>query len=194
MTNLEDALFAAREGADAVGFIFYKKSPRNVSMKTVRKIISALPPFTDAVGVFVNESAEKVNKIAEYCNLDAVQLHGEESPAYCKKIRRKVIKAFRVKDGNSLSRIKSYPASGFLLDAYSEKMPGGTGETFDWKWAKKAKAYGPVILAGGLNPGNVKEAIQETRPYGVDVSSGVEACPGKKDLRKVRAFIKNAKS
>jgi phosphoribosylanthranilate isomerase len=194
MTQLKDAVFAAEQGADAVGFIFYKKSPRSVTMKTAREIISQLPPFVDTVGVFVNETADRVNKIAEYCGLDLVQLHGEESPAFCRKIQRRVIKAFRVKDLQSIKQLEKYPVSGFLLDTFSDDLHGGTGKVFDWNLAHPAKKVGPVILAGGLTPRNIRQAISQVRPYGVDVCSGVEKSPGIKDPEKVRAFLKNISS
>ena len=191
MTQLKDALFAVEQGVDAVGFIFYKKSPRAVTMKTVREIITKLPPLVDTVGVFVNESAERLNKIADYCGLDLVQLHGEESPAFCRKIHRRVIKAFRVKDLQSIKQLEKFPVSGFLLDTFSDDLHGGTGKTFDWNLALPAKKMGPVILAGGLTPRNILQAVRQVRPYGVDVCSGVEKSPGIKDLEKVRAFLKN---
>ena len=194
MTQLKDALFAVEQGVDAVGFIFYKKSPRAVTMKTVREIITKLPPLVDTVGVFVNESAERVNKIADYCGLDLVQLHGEESPAFCRKIRRRVIKAFRVKDLQSIKQLAKFHVSGFLLDTFSDNLHGGTGKTFDWNLALPAKKMGPVILAGGLTPRNILQAVLQVRPYGVDVCSGVEKSPGIKDLEKVRAFLKNIRS
>ena len=192
MTSLKDALVAVEGGADAVGFIFYKKSPRSVTMKTVREIVLELPPFVDTVGVFVDETAEQINKIADYCNLDIIQLHGDESPTYCKKIRRKVIKAFRIKDMQSVKKISNFQVSGFLLDTFSEKLHGGTGKVFDWNLALPAKKFGPVIMAGGLTPNNVQQAVRQIRPYGVDVCSGVESEPGIKDHKKVRAFLKNA--
>ena len=194
MTQLKDALFAVEQGVDAVGFIFYKKSPRAVTMKTVREIITKLPPLVDTVGVFVNESAERLNKIADYCGLDLVQLHGEESPAFCRKIRRRVIKAFRVKDLQSIKQLEKFPVSGFLLDTFSDDLHGGTGKTFDWNLALPAKKMGPVILAGGLTPRNILQAVRQVRPYGVDVCSGVEKSPGIKDLEKVRSFLKNIRS
>ena len=194
MTQLKDALFAVEQGVDAVGFIFYKKSPRAVTMKTVREIITKLPPLVDTVGVFVNESAERLNKIADYCGLDLVQLHGEESPALCRKIHRRVIKAFRVKDLQSIKQLEKFPVSGFLLDTFSDDLHGGTGKTFDWNLALPAKKMGPVILAGGLTPRNILQAVRQVRPYGVDVCSGVEKSPGIKDLEKVRAFLKNIRS
>ena len=193
MTNLSDALSAVNAGADALGFIFYKKSPRSVNMKIVREIVSKLPPFVDAVGVFVNETAENINKIADRCKLDKVQLHGNESPAFCKKIRRRVIKAFRIKDLQSVKQLSRYSVSSFLLDTFSEDDYGGTGKVFDWNLAYPAKKYGPVILAGGLTPDNVRKAIQIVQPYGVDVCSGLESNPGFKDHNKMRTFLTNAK-
>lgn len=189
-TRLKDALLAVECGADAIGFIFYKKSPRYVSVKTAKEICSKLPPFVHRVGVFVNETADNINRIADRCGLDAVQLHGDESPAFCKKIKHRVIKVVRVKDAASLKEMSRYAVDGFLLDTWKEDQWGGTGKVFDWELAARAKKYGPVIIAGGLNPRNVKAAIKKVQPYGVDVSSGVEQSPGKKDPRKVKAFIK----
>lgn len=194
MTQLKDAVYAAKHGADAVGFIFYKKSPRSVTMKAARDMILKLPPFVDTVGVFVNEPVDRVNKVAEYCGLDLVQLHGEESPAYCRKIRRRVIKAFRVKDLQSIKQLEKYSVTGFLLDTFCEDLHGGTGKVFDWNLVHPAKKTGPVILAGGLTPQNIRQAISQTRPYGVDVCSGVEKIPGVKDPEKVRAFLENIRS
>ena len=194
MTNLEDTLLAVKGGADAVGFIFYKKSLRNVSAKTVKTIVAALPPFIETVGVFVNESADRINRIVDSCKLSAVQLHGNESPAFCKKIRRKVIKAVRVKGKDSFDGLSSYKVSAFLLDTCSDQQQGGTGEIFDWRLVSEGKKYGPVILAGGLDPSNVAHAIQKVKPYGVDVCSGVEKIPGIKDPSRLKEFIKAAKS
>ena len=194
MTNLKDVKIAVDGGVDAVGFIFYKKSPRSVTMQAVREIVLELPPFVDSVGVFVNETAEQINKIADHCKLDRVQLHGDESPAFCKKIRRRVIKAIRVKDIQSLKKLSDYPVSSFLLDTFSEDQYGGTGKVFDWNLAYPAKKYGPIILAGGLTPINVRQAIQRIQPYGVDVCSGVESQPGIKDHKKMQAFLKNIKA
>ena len=194
MTNLKDVKVAVDGGVDAVGFIFYKKSPRSVTMQEVREIILELPPFVDSVGVFVNETAEQINKIADHCKLDRVQLHGDESPAFCKKIRRRVIKAIRIKDIQSLKKLSDYPVSSFLLDTFSKDQYGGTGKVFDWNLAYPAKKYGPIILAGGLTPINVHQAIQRIQPYGVDVCSGVESQPGIKDHKKMKAFLKNVKA
>jgi phosphoribosylanthranilate isomerase len=194
MTNLKDVKVAVDGGVDAVGFIFYKKSPRSVTMQVVREIVLELPPFVDSVGVFVNETAEQINKIADHCKLDRVQLHGDESPAFCKKIRRRVIKVIRVKDIQSLKKLSDYPVSSFLLDTFSEDQYGGTGKVFDWNLAYSAKKYGPIILAGGLTPINVRQGIQRIQPYGVDVCSGVESQPGIKDHKKMQAFLKNVKA
>ena len=192
-TSLKDAQIAVESGADAVGFIFYKKSPRCISQSEVKDIISQLPPFIEAVGVFVDENSDKVNRIAEHCRLTAVQLHGEESPAFCRRIKRRVIKALRVQGADSFKGMSNYQVSGFLLDSYSDESKGGTGETFDWNLALRAKKQGPVILAGGLNPYNVYTAIHRVKPYGVDVCSGVEKSPGIKDLIKVDEFIKSVR-
>ena len=194
MTQLKDAAFAVEQGADAVGFIFYNKSPRSVTMKAARDIILKLPPLVDTVGVFVNESVDRINKVANYCGLDLVQLHGEESPVFCRKIQRRVIKAFRVKDLQSIKQLEKYSVSGYLLDTFSDNLHGGTGKIFDWNLALPAKKMGPVILAGGLTARNILQAIRQARPYGVDVCSGVEKLPGVKDPEKVRAFLKNIRS
>ena len=127
MTQLKDAAFAVKQGADAICFIFYNKSPRSVTMKTARDIILKLPPLVDTVGVFVNESVDRINKVANYCGLDLVQLHGEESPAFCRKIQRRVIKAFRIKDLQSVKQLEKYSVSGYLLDTFSDNLHGGTG-------------------------------------------------------------------
>jgi phosphoribosylanthranilate isomerase len=192
-TNLKDALFAVDSGADAIGFIFYKKSPRYILQKDAKDIVAKLPPFVETVGVFVNETSDKVNRIAEQCKLTAIQLHGDESPAFCRRIKRRVIKAYRVKDTNSFKGMADYDVSGFLLDSYNDESKGGTGKTFDWNLALRAKKQGPIILAGGLNPYNVYTAIHRVKPYGVDVCSGVEKSPGIKDSVKIDEFIKSVR-
>ena len=192
-TNLKDAMFAVDSGADAIGFIFFKKSPRHISQKEVKDIVAQLPPFIEAVGVFVNETSDKINRVTEQCRLTAVQLHGEESPAFCRRIKRRVIKTFRVKDAHSFKGISKYDVSGFLLDSYTDENRGGTGKVFDWNLALRAKKQGPVILAGGLNPYNVYTAIHRVKPFGVDVCSGVERSPGIKDLMKIDEFIKSVR-
>ncbi|HEX9284804.1 MAG TPA: phosphoribosylanthranilate isomerase [Nitrospirales bacterium] len=193
-TNLDDTMAAVQAGADAVGFVFYKKSPRAVEPKMAAEIISRLPPFVVPVGVFVNEELGTVRRILKDCNIPLAQLHGDESPQYCAELGRSVIKAIRVRDRGDLERMTSYQVAGFVLDALVEGVPGGTGVTIDWDLAGEAQVVGPIILAGGLTPDNVLEAVRQARPYGVDVSSGVEASPGRKDHAKVQAFIANAKS
>ncbi len=194
ITNLEDALYAAECGADALGFIFYPKSPRFIEKTKAKEIISKLPPFITTVGVFVNESMENIVNTIHECNINIVQLHGDETPDYCSKVPMKAIKAIRVKDEDSLKQIAEYKTSTFLLDTYSENSYGGTGKIFNWNLAIKAKGYGRIILSGGLTPDNVNEAIERVKPYGVDVSSGVEEREGKKDKIKVREFIKRVRS
>ncbi|RII27345.1 MAG: phosphoribosylanthranilate isomerase [Geobacter sp.] len=193
ITNVDYALMAVEAGADALGFVFYSKSPRCVTPEKAAEIIRELPPFVQAVGLFVNESAERVNGISKACRLDIVQLHGEETPAYCELMERRVVKVFRVKDGASITTMQQYRVAGYLLDAWSSAAYGGTGQTFDWELAREAGQHGPLILAGGLTPENVAEAVSRVQPYAVDVSSGVEAVPGKKDPAKVREFIRRAK-
>ena len=193
MTSAQDALYAAECGADAVGFIFHKKSPRFITPRVAKVIAAELPPFVLRVGVFVNETVERIHKIADNCGLDVVQLHGNETPAFCNRIRKKVIKAFHVQDAESLASMAQFKVDGFLLDTFQEGEWGGTGEVFDWDLVKRAKKFGTVIVAGGLNSSNIVEAIEKSRPYGVDVCSGVEKKPGIKDLKKVQEFIEAAK-
>ncbi|MFH1097254.1 MAG: phosphoribosylanthranilate isomerase [Candidatus Desantisbacteria bacterium] len=193
ITNIEDALFAVEAGADALGFIFAKKSPRLVDREIVKTIIKQMPPFVTTVGVFVDETVDAVQDTVKYCGLDIIQLHGNESPEYCSRINRRVIKAFRIKDAGSLAALSEYQINGYLLDTFVEGADGGTGKQFDWTLARDAKKYGRIILAGGLNPENVAEAIMQVKPYGVDVSSGVECLPGKKDRAKIREFVRRVK-
>jgi phosphoribosylanthranilate isomerase len=191
ITNREDALLAADLGAHALGFIFYAKSPRSVRPEAAREIIRALPPFVLTVGVFVDEEAQTVREIARFAGLDWLQLHGSESPEYCRSLGRRVIKGFRIRDEGSLSLLPPYreAVQAFLLDTYRPGTLGGTGETFDWSLARKAGELGPVILAGGLTAANAAQAIAQARPQALDVASGVEAAPGKKDPAKLRAFF-----
>lgn len=194
ITSLEDALSAVEAGADALGFVFYAASPRHIFPEQTTRIISQLPPFVQTVGLFVNEELNTVNEVADLCRLDLVQLHGDESADYCQQISRRVLKAFRVRSLTCLDPIRDYQVAGYLLDTFSPSFYGGTGTSFNWEIATEAvKRHQRIILAGGLTPGNVAEAIRQVRPYGVDVSSGVEAGPGKKDREKVREFIRNAK-
>jgi phosphoribosylanthranilate isomerase len=176
-----------------LGFVFFKKSPRYVDPEKAAAIVAGLPPFVQVVGLFVNESLDFVNQTCDLCRLDLVQLHGEESPAYCQSVKRRVLKAFRVRGVESLAPMGTYRVAGLLLDAYSPDSYGGTGERFDWEFAVAAKRHGAIILAGGLDPDNVAAAIARVAPYAVDVSSGVESSPGRKEPDKVRRFIQQAK-
>jgi phosphoribosylanthranilate isomerase len=195
ITNLEDAQAAVEAGADALGFVFYPPSPRHVSPEQAAQIILKLPPFVTTVGLFVDVACDMVNDLAARCGLDRIQLHGRETPAFCRQVKQPVIKAFRIKNAESLVHLSGYSVSAYLLDAHVEgALPGGTGASFSWDLAARAKPYGPVILAGGLTPENVATAIAQTRPYGVDVSTGVECAPGIKDHRKICEFIARAKA
>jgi len=196
ITNLGDALLAAELGAHALGFIFYPKSPRKVEPETARSIIAQLPPFVASVGVFVDEEAAVVQELAASLGLDWVQLHGQESPDYCRNLGRKVIKGFRIQDEDSLRLLADFQgaAQALLLDSYKKGQVGGTGEIFDWHLARKAKKYGCIILAGGLTSKNVAQAMATVLPSAVDTASGTEAAPGKKDPAKLRAFFKAAVS
>jgi len=193
ITNIEDALAAQALGADAIGLVFAKSS-RRVEKERARKIVHALPPFVHLVGVFVDEEKGVVEEIADFCRLTVLQFHGAESPEYCAGFARPVIKAFRISQREDIERMEPYQGkvSAFLLDTYHPVLAGGTGQTFDWAMAKEAVKIGPIILAGGLNPDNVEAAIRAVRPYAVDVSSGVEMSPGKKDHDKIRLFIERA--
>jgi len=178
-----------------MGFVFYKGSARYVEPKTVKDIANELPPFIAKVGVFVDLDKEKVLEIAEDCSLDMLQFHGDETPDYCAHFKDsyKVIKAFRVKDAESLKGINDYDTDFYLLDAYSSKEKGGTGKSFDWKIIENFEFLKPVILSGGLEPGNVQNAIERFSPYGVDVSSGVEMSPGRKDPVLMKKFVENVR-
>ncbi len=191
ITNLKDALAAVDAGADALGFMFYEASPRNVSAKVAAGIIRQLPPFVAKVGVFVNATEETVGKTIAECGLDTLQFHGDETPEFCQKFAPlKVYKAFRMQGLESLQGLAGYKTDAWLLDSFVPGKPGGTGATFNWDLAIEAKKLGrPVILAGGLTPENAAEAVMKVRPYAVDVSSGVESSPGKKDHAKLRQFI-----
>ncbi len=192
ITNVRDAHRALDLGADALGFVFYPKSPRRVSPAMARKIISTLPPFVTTVGLFVNEHIDTVRNIRRESGIDLLQLHGDESPETVSALGPDVIKAIRVKDMASVTHLEVYaPVRALLLDAHSDAAYGGTGLRFDWQLAKFVE--GPMILAGGLTPDNVAEAVRLTQPYGVDVSSGVESEPGRKDPAKLKTFIDNAK-
>jgi len=195
ITNLADGMAAAEAGADALGFVFYDRSPRGVSIEAAADLIRHLPPFVLKVGVLVNASEDLVFRAIRECGLSLLQFHGDEAPEYCLQFGLMSMKAFRIRDAASLQALRNYPTDAWLLDAYVPGTPGGTGETFNWDLALEAQKLGrPIFLAGGLTPENVAEAVRRARPYGVDVSSGVEAAPGRKDHAKVRAFIQAAKS
>lgn len=182
ITGYEDAAMAAELGADALGFIF-ASSPRKISPDAAREIIAKLPPFVKTVGVFVNEDSAKIREIIEYCGLDIVQFHGDESPGICEEFMPRTIRALRVRDESILDQIPLYSGRvrALLLDTYSKDEHGGTGKTFDWAIANKIRSCNiPLILAGGLNPSNIEEAVQRVMPYAVDVNSGIEERPGKK--------------
>jgi len=189
ITNLDDALAATGAGADALGFNFYKKSPRYVEPEKAAEIIHQLPPFVMPVAVFVNEREEKIRDIQFTTGIKVLQFHGDERPEFCDRFASRVIKAFQVKDKDSLKHMAHYHVGALLLDSYREDLRGGTGETFDWHLAVVAKTFGRVILAGGLTPENVAEAVKLVQPYGVDVAGGVEKEQGTKDHAKIKKFI-----
>lgn len=197
ITNPIDALHAVNAGADALGFVFYKKSPRHVSSNVVKSIVANLPPFVLPIGVFVNEEAQVVRNIMDECGLAVAQIHGDETADYCESLGRPVIRGIRLRDRHTLMAMAEYKGRarvrGFVLDAFSDAAYGGTGKTADWTLAKEAAGSFSFLLAGGLTPENVQEAIHQVQPYGVDVSSGVEASPGKKDPAKIQAFIQAVK-
>ena len=195
ITNPEDARLAAGSGADAIGLIFAKSS-RKVSVEEAREIAATLPDGVLKVGVFVNEEPEEVLWIAREVGLDYVQLHGDETPETVTFLREggvKVMKALRVRDEGSLAALEGYGADLIMLDAWSEKLRGGTGERFDWALAKSLKGRGNIVISGGLSPENVREAISFFEPYGVDASSSLEEAPGKKNEERVRRFVSAAK-
>ena len=194
ITNLADAQAAVEAGADALGFIFYEKSPRCMTIPAVAKISKQLPPFIMRVGVFVNAPEELVTRAISECGLSLLQFHGDEPPEFCTRFGLMSMKAFRIRDAESLKELPKYPTEAWLLDAYSAENPGGTGEKFNWDLAVEAQKFGkPVFLAGGLTPENVAAAVRKVQPFGVDVSSGVEMSLGKKDHARVRAFIANVR-
>ncbi|MBU0468739.1 MAG: phosphoribosylanthranilate isomerase [Candidatus Omnitrophica bacterium] len=195
ITNIEDALKAVYYGAYALGFIFYKKSPRYVSPSKARKIIEALPPFITPVGVFVDQKERAVMDVCRFTRINTVQFHGDEKPVYCKRFKDfKIIKAFRVGSVFFADVVKKYKVDAYLFDAYQEDAYGGTGKKFNWDIICKEKFDKPIILSGGLNPDNVKEAIGQVNPFAVDVSSSLETAPGIKNPRLIRSFFENINS
>lgn len=193
ITNTRDAQRSLSAGADFLGFVFYDRSPRAVSPSRARNIIGRLPESVQTVGVFVNEPAERVRRIAGTCGLDFLQFHGDESPQYCRHFRDfKVIKAFRIRGRLPVEKIKKYPCRFFLFDTFQKQAYGGTGKVFDWRLLRPLKNR-KFFVSGGLTPDNVAGVLKWIKPYAVDVSSGVESGPGKKDPKLVRQFIRNAK-
>lgn len=195
ITNLADAQAAVAAGADLLGFIFAERSPRRMTVEAVAGFVRQVPLHVLRVGVFVDPPEELVVRAASACGLNLLQFHGNESPEFCSRFGVMSMKAFRVRDEESLAALPAYRTDAWLLDAYSEAQAGGTGQTFNWELAVAAKQHGrPIFLAGGLTPENVAAAVQRVQPFAVDVSSGVEAAPGRKDHAKVAAFIRAAKA
>lgn len=194
ITRLEDALAVAEYGADAIGFIFYKKSPRYIEPELAAEIVKRLPPFINPVALFVNESEERVRDILHLTGINIVQFHGDETPEYVSLFPQRVIKAIRVKDESTLASLTAYEASAFLLDSYSPDAYGGTGKKFDWNAINETGSVNRIILAGGLNADNVAYAVKLVRPYGIDASSGLESSLGIKDHKKVKDFISAARA
>ncbi len=195
ITREQDLQAAVAAGADALGFVFYDKSSRNIAPQRAAELLRALPPFVTSVGLFVDPTVEMVRAVFAQVQLDVLQFHGDESPEFCAQFGRPYLKAIRVRPGVDLVECAARyaDAQALLLDAYIEGVPGGTGESFDWALIPRELSL-PVILSGGLHPGNVAGAVRAVRPYAVDVSSGVEASKGIKDAAKVAAFIKEVKN
>jgi phosphoribosylanthranilate isomerase len=192
ITRLDDALAAVRLGADALGFNFWPRSKRYLPPGEARAIVRRLPPFVTAVGVFVDPSREEVLRAVDQSGIAVAQLHGDEPPELCLSLPLPVLKAIRVTDAHALCALASYEVQGFLLDAPTAGY-GGSGQTFDWELAAEVARELPIVLAGGLGPENVAEAVRIVRPWAVDVASGVERSPGVKDLERMRLFIDRAK-
>ena len=199
MTDMAEANGLVAAGVDALGFIFVEASPRNIAPEKAREIIASLPPFVDAVGVFVDQELDVVNDIAKYCGLTMVQLHGSESPQYCESVNTRVVKTFSIRPDAEVSETNPFyepyleMVSGVLLDTYHEKVAGGTGQTFDWDLIKKCRPSVPLILAGGLTPENIADAVRHVRPFAVDVNSGVEVSPGVKDIGAVERLVETVR-
>ena len=194
ITSEADALAAAEAGADAIGLMFYEGSSRHVTLEQAKAISAALPPHVMRVGVFVNAEEAFVHQALTECMLNILQFHGDETPEECSRYPVMTLKAFRVQGEETLAQLEAYPSAGYLLDAYVKDALGGTGATFNWDLAVRAQEFGkPIFLAGGLTPENVVEAVRKVQPFGVDVSSGVEIEPGRKDAEQMRTFVAAAK-
>ncbi|MGI3130353.1 phosphoribosylanthranilate isomerase [Halopseudomonas pachastrellae] len=194
ITREQDALAAAAAGADAIGLVFYAPSPRAVDAAQAARIVAALPPFVTTVGLFVDAEPAAVRAVLAEVPLDLLQFHGEESDDYCRQFGRPYLKAVRVRSADQLQDVAAqWPgAAGILLDSYKPGVPGGTGEVFDWRLVPRERDWN-LVLAGGLAAGNVRQAIDEMQPWAVDVSGGVEAAKGIKDLEKINAFVQEVK-
>ena len=195
ITRVEDARAAVQLGADAIGLVFYAPSPRSVGAEQARAIVASVPPFVTVVGLFVDPAAAEVESVLRQCDIDLLQFHGDEAPDFCAAFGLPYVKAARVKaDADLVQYLSPYQAArGWLLDAYHDRLYGGTGEPFDWKLIPRDLAK-PVILSGGLTPDNVGAAVRQARPWAVDVSSGVESSKGIKDAAKIAAFIAGVKN
>ena len=194
ITSEADALAAAEAGADAIGLMFYEGSPRHVILEQAKAISAALPQHVMRVGVFVNAEEAFVHQALTECMLNILQFHGDETPEECSRYPVMTLKAFRVQGEETLAELEAFPSAGYLLDAYVKDALGGTGATFNWDLAVRAQKFGkPIFLAGGLTPENVAEAVRKVQPFGVDVSSGVEIEPGRKDAEQMRTFVAAAK-
>ena len=194
ITSEADAIAAAEAGADAIGLMFYEGSPRHVILEQAKAISAALPQHVMRVGVFVNAEEAFVHQALTECMLNILQFHGDETPEECSRYPVMTLKAFRVQGEETLAELEAFPSAGYLLDAYVKDALGGTGATFNWDLAVRAQEFGkPIFLAGGLTPGNVAEAVRKVQPFGVDVSSGVESEPGRKDAEQMRSFVAAAK-
>lgn len=190
ITTPDDGVMAAKAGAAAIGLVFWPGSPRFVDRAMARRIVQALPSFVLRVGVFVDQSLDMMTRTSEDVGLDIIQLHGSERPEMVACLPRRVIKAIRVGDDSVMDEIRQYESAGILLDTKDEQRPGGTGKSFDWRTAQQVRARVPfLVLAGGLTPENVAAAIKSVGPDAVDVSSGVESRPGRKDPGKLKAFV-----
>lgn len=195
ITRPDDALAAARAGADAVGLVFYAKSPRAVTINEAQGVARALPPFVTTVGLFVDAAPDDIREVLQSVPLDLLQFHGNEAPDQCRVYGRPYVKAVRMRETTDLAAVaRSYhDAAGLLVDTYVEGVPGGTGRAFDWSRLPSSLGR-PLILAGGLTPDNVAEAVGRVRPWAVDVSGGVESAPGVKDAARIEAFIRGVNS
>ncbi len=190
ITSMTDGLLAAEAGADMIGLMFYESSPRHITLAQAAEISRALPPFVLRVGVFVNPDEALVTSAIRECGLSLLQFHGDEPSDFCTQFGVMSLKALRVRNAESVKQLEQFHTDAFLLDAYSQSGLGGTGEKFNWNLAVEAQKFGkPIFLAGGLTPENVAAAVWRVHPFAVDVSSGVESAPGKKDEAKIRAFI-----